>query len=41
MKDKKLVKTIENNKAGKPMKSISFSEEEFENYTQMLLANSK
>lgn len=41
MKDKKLVKTIENHKGSKPMKSISFSEEEFENYTQMLLANSK
>lgn len=40
MKDKKLVKTIENHKAGKTMKSISFSEEEFDNYTKMLLANS-
>lgn len=41
MKDKKLVKTIEDHKAGKPMKSVSFSEEEFDNYTKILLANSK
>lgn len=41
MKDKRLMKTIEDYNAGKPMKSVSFTPEELKEYNNKLLAISK